>query len=304
MKKNILIIGGTGFLGYHLIKRCLKNNFNVYSFSTHKPIRSKKINRVKYYTGDINKVSSYKFKKIKFDTVVNLAGYIDHSKKRKVFDSHYIGVKKIANFFSQNKTNKFIQIGSSVEYGFVKSPVKENSKINKRSLKSIYGLSKFLATDYMQKIYAKNNQKYLIIRPFLIYGPYQNINRLIPFVINQCKLGKSFPCSSGEQVRDFLYIDDFINLLIESIKKQKIKNGIYNAGSGKPITVKTVIKLIKSEVKKGYPLYGKLKMRKDEPSILYANIKKTKKEFKWQPKISIKKGIKETVKFFLKNEIR
>ena len=49
---------------------------------------------------------------------------------------------------------------------------------------------------------------------------------------------KSFPCSEGFQLRDFLYVDDFNSLLIKIIKKKKIKSGIYNVGTGKPIRVK------------------------------------------------------------------
>ena len=101
------------------------------------------------------------------------------------------------------------------------------------------------------------------------------------------------------QIRDFLYIDDFINLLIKCIVKEKLKNGIYNAGSGKPSKVIKIIKLVTKEFKNGKPRFGEIKMRDDEPLKLYADVNKVKKEFNWYPKISIEKGIKKTIKAFL-----
>ena len=68
----------------------------------------------------------------------------------------------------------------------------------------------------------KNLKNYLILRPYQIYGPYQKMNRLIPMVINSCLKNKKFNCTDGSQLRDFLYVDDFSNLLIKIIKKREI----------------------------------------------------------------------------------
>ena len=81
------------------------------------------------------------------------------------------------------------------------------------------------------------------------------------------------------QIRDFLYIDDLINLISKIIKYRKNENIIFNVGSGKPIKLKSVIELIKLKLKKGTPLYGKIPLRKDENINLYPNINLVKKAF-------------------------
>ena len=53
---------------------------------------------------------------------------------------------------------------------------------------------------------------FVILRPYQVYGPYQDNNRLIPFIINSCLQNKKFPCTTGVQFRDFLYIDDFVEV--------------------------------------------------------------------------------------------
>lgn len=299
MKKTILILGGTGFVGFHLAKKCIQKKYKVISFSTKKPTLSRKVKKVKYLFGDINKVNTYKFKDMKIDVIINLAGYIDHSKKKKVFESHFLGCKKLVNFIIKKKIKRFIQLGSSVEYGFAKSPIKETYLSQVKNLKSVYGRSKLLATRYIMDNCSKKEINYIILRPFLIYGPKQEKNRLIPYKISQCKKNRSFACSNGAQTRDFLYIDDFINLILKCMNKVNLKNGIYNAGSGTPIKIIKIIKFIIKKFKNSRPRIGEIKMRDDEPLKLYANINKSKKEFNWFPKNTIEQGLKKTINSFL-----
>ena len=104
MKKRILIIGGTGFIGYHLAKKCLKKNFLVTSLSFRKPKKEKYLKKVKYIQCDISNKNNLK-KNIKehFDYVVNLGGYVNHTEKVKTFNSHYKGCKNLADFFKKKK---------------------------------------------------------------------------------------------------------------------------------------------------------------------------------------------------------
>ena len=91
----------------------------------------------------------------------------------------------------------------------------------------------------------------------------------------QISLASSIVLSSpsvGNQRRDFLYVDDFIKLIFKILNKKKIKSGIYNVGSGKSIRIKTVIEKIRNIIKKGKPLFGKIKMRKEEVINSYPNI--------------------------------
>ena len=130
-----------------------------------------------------------------------------------------------------------------------------------------------------------------------MYGPYQNDLRLLPFIIKACLDNRNFGVTSGDQLRDFLYVDDLINL-IKKIIHSKVKNQIFNVGYGKPTKVKRVIHKINSMIKKGNPEYGKIKMRKDESLNLYPNIKKVKKYFNWKPKIKLDNGLRKTIYFF------
>ena len=100
MKKNkILITGGTGFIGYHLAKKCLDLNWTVESISTKPPLKKRKLNNVKYIILDISKKTAFKnLSKKNYDYVVNFAGYVDHSDKQKTMKSHFNGCKNLQRF--------------------------------------------------------------------------------------------------------------------------------------------------------------------------------------------------------------
>ena len=129
---------------------------------------------------------------------------------------------------------------------------------------------------------------------------FKKDDRLIPFIIKSCIKNKSFPCSEGSQLRDFLYIDDFTNLIIKIIKRKKYIYGNFNVGFGRPTKVKNVIGLITKIIKKGTANFGRLKMRKDEIYKLYPSIKKLKKHLNGNQKLTLKNGIKKTINFYKK----
>ena len=133
------------------------------------------------------------------------------------------------------------------------------------------------------------------MRLYQAYGPNQKFDRLIPFIIKSCLKDKKFACSTGIQTRDFIYVDDLINLIFKIFKNKNSRGKLYNVGSGKPVQVKKVIKNIIKILKSGQPQYGQIKMRKDEIKNLYPDIRKVKKEINWYPKISLNEGLRKTI---------
>ena len=301
MKKKILIVGGTGFLGYHLAKKCLAKDWEVTSISTNNPKEIRFLSKVKYLIVDISKKKILQ-KKIKsnYDFVVNFGGYVNHNDKLKTYRSHYLGCKNLADFFLKKKIKSFIQIGSCVEYGHHKSPQNENILTNIEKLKSTYGKAKLAATNYLLEKNKKNNFPCIILRLYLVYGPRQDFNRLIPTVIKGCLEDTSFPCSNGLQYRDFLYVDDAIDAIFKCLQNPNLLGEIINISSGKLIQIKKVILLIKKIIKKGQPNFGVIKHRKDEILKLYSNIHKAKKRISWMPRIKFIKGLTKTINFYKK----
>ena len=133
---------------------------------------------------------------------------------------------------------------------------------------------------------------------YLAYGPKQDLNRFLPIIIDGCKKNKKFPCSKGNQFRDFVHVDDIVDIIMKSLTNKKAKGQIINVGTGKPRKIRNVIEQIKKISKGGYPQFGKIKLRKDEILKLYPNIKKAKNIINWKPKISFEKGLKSTIKFY------
>ena len=296
LKNNILIVGGTGFIGYHLAKKSLKKGWKVTSISSKRPRKKRYLPQVKYIICDIRKKKSLR-KNIQksFNYVVNLGGYVDHSNRKKTFKSHYIGCKNLAEIFLKKELIAFVQMGSSAEYGNVKSPQKENAKCKP---KSVYGQAKLLSSTYLIDLFKKQKFPSTILRLYNTYGSRQDLNRFIPIVISGCTKNKKFPCSIGNQVRDFLHIDDVVDAIIKSLTNKNARGQIINIGSGKPRIIKKIIEYIKKISKGGYPLLGKVKLRRDEILTVYPDINKARNKIGWRPKISFKKGLKVTIDSF------
>jgi nucleoside-diphosphate-sugar epimerase len=300
-KENLIIIGGTGFIGFNLIKKFTKKKkFNILSLSSSKPSKHRKLRGVKYLICDIFKKKKLEIvlNKEKIDYVINLAGYVDHKNKDKTYKSHYIGCKNLIEILIKKKIKRFIQIGSSVEYGFKKSPQNENCKINIKDLKSSYGQAKLSATNLLVNTFKKENFPAVVLRLYIAYGPYQNINRFIPEVINACLKNKVFNCSHGRQVRDFLYINDLVDLIYKCLKIKNMDGKIFNVGSGRKQIIKNIIQSIIKKTSGGKPRFGKIKLRRDEPLKLYPNTSKIRKFINWKPKISFDKGLDKTIKYY------
>lgn len=298
MTKKILIIGGTGFIGYHLALRAKKKNWNVTIVSTRKPPEIRKIKKVKYIKCDISKRSKVNnaFKN-NFNYVVNLGGYVDHGNKNKTFRSHYNGCKNLANYFLKTKIDAFVQIGSGGEYGKLKSPHKEKNISNPLS---VYSRAKYLATLFLLELFHKKNFPVTILRFYQVYGPKQDQNRFLPIVIKNCLLNKNFPCSHGRQSRDFVFIEDVVDAIIKSLTLKKAKGEIINIGSQQPMRIKKLISKIIKITGGGKPQYGSIQLRKEENLVTYPDISKAKKIIKWEPKINFQKGLKLTIKYYEK----
>ena len=150
---KILIVGGTGFVGYHLAKKTLKKGWQVYSISTRRPPKIRQLAKVKYIICDItNKKKLKKKLNFHFDYVVNLGGYVNHSDYSKTIKSHYHGCKNLVDLFINKPPNTFVQVGSSNEYGRARSP--QNEQIKCKPV-STYGKAKLLSTKYLIKMFKK-----------------------------------------------------------------------------------------------------------------------------------------------------
>jgi UDP-glucose 4-epimerase len=299
LKNKILIVGATGFLGHNFAKKCLKKNFRVTCLSRNKPNKKRYLKSVKYIFADISKKKQLSIKlNQNYDYIINFAGDVDHHGKN-TFSSHFNGCKNLVNIFKKKKISKFIQIGSSVEYGKLTSPHSEKkSKVKINELQSVYAKAKLSASNYLLNLFYKEKFPVTIFRPYLVYGPGQDENRLVPYVIKSCIENKNFPCSNGQQYRDFIYIDDVINIIFKSLKNTKVVGEIFNLCSGKPIKVRKIINFIKDELKKGNPKFGEIPFRKDEVIRFYGNPKKTLKHIQLKSKTPILRGLKKTIKYY------
>ena len=154
---------------------------------------------------------------------------------------------------------------------------------------------------HLLNLFKKYNFPVTVLRLYLAYGPKQDTNRFLPIIIKGCINNQKFPCSKGNQIRDFIHVNDVVNAIIKSLLNKNAKGKIINIGSGKPKKIKNIIKQIKKITKGGYPEYGKIKFRKDEILKLYPSINNAKKILNWKPKIKFNLGLAKTIKYYKTN---
>ena len=304
MEGNILILGGSGFIGTHLLRKCINEGLDCVCVSLKNTNTLEKNEKVNYLKLDIN--NHIKVKELlgdkEFDYIVNLSGYINHINffegGRDIFNTHSTGLLNILQAVNLKKIKRVVQIGSSDEYGNLESPQNE---LMRELPFTPYSLAKLTCTNMLQMLYRTEKLPVVILRLFLVYGEGQDFNRFLPQVIKGCLLNEKFPTTKGQQIRDFCYVGDIVEGIFKSlITEEKVLGEIFNIASGDPIKIRTIIDKIVSITGSGTPLYGERKYREGESMSLYANIDKARKLLNWEPKINIDDGLNATINYYKK----
>ena len=301
MSNRLLIVGGTGFIGRNLASKAVKKGYTTVVLSLNKPNVEQKIGNVEYLEADTTNFAQLqeKLSNAKFEYVVNLSGYIDHISfldgGSHIIDAHFGGLQNILKLLEWNVLRRFVQIGSSDEYGNLSAPQSEEMR---EAPISPYSLAKVASSQFLQMLYRTESLPTVTLRLFLVYGPGQNINRFLPQIIKGCLMGSRFPTSVGEQLRDFCYVSDITDGILSVLTNDKVVGEIINLASGEPVAIREVVEQVQNIVGLGIPEFGRVPYRVNENMELYANVSKAKELLDWRVKMTLASGIKETVKSF------
>ncbi len=253
MKDRLLIIGGFGFVGSNLIDN-LFNEFDIFVLvPNHNKKVNKRINSNKIIRLNKNFELNSNGKSIigSMDYVINLAALVKSDDQPELMsvmiETHITFVAKLINLFRFSKNLKlFINMGSMEEYGDIEGPFKENQIC---SPVTPYGLTKLMSSQLVMYYHLSINFPVTVLRVGNLFGDYQKDSYFIPKLINAAKKTETLVIKSGNQVRDFLYIKDFIYLLLRVIKfKDKFIGEIVNVSSGQGVRIEEIAKIVKSEL--------------------------------------------------------
>jgi len=307
--KTAFITGATGFIGANLTRELLARNFDVHIIArtTSNMWRLQDIKgKIKVHNVDIleeKKLTSV-VKQIKPDYIFHLAAYGAYPRiqtdEKKILQTNIIGTYNMLKAALDLPYSCFINTGTSSEYGIKNKPMKESDVLEPNMT---YGVAKAAATMLCQH-YARLYKKPIItLRPFSVYGYYEESFRLIPHVIINCINGKNVELSSGGQKRDFIFVEDLIEAYIKAMENPSTKGLVLNVGSGHDISVKEVANMIYNLMKsKNKLMFGKKSKELFETDVFWrADISKSRKVLNWKQKTSLNAGLKKTIDWFKKN---
>ncbi len=297
---NILVTGGAGFIGSHLVEKLIQNKHSVIVIDNLKTgrkqnlnnvIENKKFKFVKYDITDKKKLNKY-FRKI--DIVFHLAALAEIvpsiENPDEYFETNVAGTLNVLEASKKNNVKKIIYAASSSCYGLPKKfPTSEKENIDCRYP---YALTKHLGEQmilHWSKVFKLNA---ISLRLFNVYGPRSRTSGTYGAVFGvflaQKFAKKPFTVvGDGKQKRDFTYVSDVVDCFIKS-GFSNVSDQIFNVGTGKAKSINSLVKLLKGEV-----VY--IPKRPGEPDITQANIKKIKSFLGWAPKVSFENGVKKVL---------
>ena len=318
MKKNILITGVAGFIGFHLAKSLLKNNFNIVGidkFSNSYEIKIKKLRALElkkhknfsFYKNDIKNICQIT-KKFKIDSIFHLAAEAgvrrSINKPLEYVEENIANTIRVFEFAKKNKIKEIYYASSSSIYGDKGIyPTNENVKTDQPI--SIYGVTKICTESIAHYYYKIFNINSVGFRYFTVFGPYGRPDMSIfIFIKSILKKNVIFLNNNGKNYRDFTYIDNIISYMLAVYNKTKNKKNFYhifNIGGEKTISINALVKKLEllmglKAKKKNMP---KISL---DPEYSLANSKKIKKFVKKSFKHDFDNGLKKTINW-IKNYV-
>ena len=319
--KNVLVTGGTGYIGSHTLIELLENNHQVYVLDNlvnsnikvldriKKIVGNKKYKNLYFYKIDITKKNSLK-KKIneigKIDVCIHFAGLkaVGESVEKPLlyYNKNILSTLNLLECLESCGCKKIIFSSSATVYGNSKSPLREDSVVG-NGLTNPYGKTKYMIEEIL-KDYSSSKKDFSVIclRYFNPIGAHPSgligeaftskSDNLFPHICMVAKgfgeyleiYGNDWPTADGTCIRDYIHVTDLADIHIKGLNyivKNK-KSFILNCGYGKGYSVLQIVNVFK-KIKKNLKI-NFVEKRPGDVAQIYSNTKKFEKLFKWKPK--------------------
>jgi nucleoside-diphosphate-sugar epimerase len=306
LKKKILVTGGSGFIGSAITKYLVEDGNDVIVFDNNsrgKLSRLKDVEKkINFIKGDIRDKKNLLSINQNIDTVIHLA-YVNgtkffYKKPFEILDIAVNGLINILEFCKKKKVKNFYLASSSEVYqNPTKIPTHEKEMLKIPDIHNprySYGGGKIISELYGLYFAKKFLKKFIIFRPHNVYGYDMGNDHVIPEFINRFKkIGnkkKFLIYGTGQEIRSFIYIEDFISGFSKIFKKGK-NFEIYNIGTNEKVKIIDLALLIAKILNKSIK-FKKTKILKGSPSKRCPDIRKLKK-LGFKPKTTLKEGIQK-----------
>ena len=294
-EKRILVTGGTGFIGSNLVKRLLKEGAEVFVLareSSNFGRLNEVLGKVRFRISDLSDAAGLKkiVQEVKPDGVFHLGAT--------TIMSGFIAEQKMIKEVNVLGTKNLLEALSGIDYDFF-----INTSTFTENADDDYAKSKREAAEFCIN-YAKKNAKPIVtLRLFTPYGPFIQKGRLIFNVLKKAMIGEDIEMTSPGVSRDFIYIDDLVDLYFTAAECAKENIGeAFNAGSGVKTTLKEVVdSAISITNSQSKVHWGTLPVVSYDSFDIQADISKTISCLGWKPKTSFEEGLKKTYEWLKGN---
>ena len=306
-----LVTGGAGFIGSHIVEKLLESGQYVRVLDN---FSSGKITNLKGCTGKIDlirgdirsKVTCLKATK-DIDFVLHQAALTsvpESMREPREYNKVNIdGTLNILEAAKENKVKRFVFASSCSVYGDAGNLANKESFLPQPL--SPYAISKLTAEYYCKIFSLSYNLPAVILRYFNVFGPRQSLNNayavVIPKFINCMLRDEPLPVyGTGEQTRDFIFVDNVVQANLLAVKNKALKSGVFNVAYGKGHTVLELVGILNRILgKKTSPIF--LKKRPGDIVKSSANLKQAKNVLGYKPGIDFIRGLRLTVDYWRAN---
>jgi len=306
---NILVTGGAGFIGSHIVNRLLINDFEVTVIDNLNTGRLENIHyndrqNFHFIEGDIQDFDLIKGVVKDIDAVFHEAALVNVASSFKdpltIHDVNVTGTLNLLKNCLDSDVKRFIFASSASIYGETDIlPIRED-----RTPKPLspYAVSKLAAENYAKLFFKAYGLETVCLRYFNVYGPKQepgSYSGVIPIFINRA-LHEQPPVihGDGEQTRDFVNVQDVVDANMLALRSKNAVGEVFNIGTGTPTSInqlaKTILQILEKESLN--PIYSDSRLG-DIPAS-YADISKTRRVLGYDPKITLKEGITKLVDWY------
>lgn len=277
--KRVLVTGARGFVGRHLLTNLSHDHIVV---------------GVDLADGlDLSDLASFERIEGYFDCVIHLAArsFVPESFTDPVsfYQTNLVGTLHVAEFCRRRNVPCLIYPNTYVYGNPQQLPVTEQHPI---ALPSPYHRSKMLAEELLRYYFPPDGTRVISLRIFNLYGPGQDNRFLVPRLIEQAAAQTFVTVKDASPRRDFLYIQDFVDLIARIVASVEPPPGIYNVGTGRSHSVAEIVAALAEILQKPLRLNDDRAPRLNEITDCYADTARAREAFGWTPTFTLKAGLR------------